>query len=294
MGCFFSTLPDIVESKSKASEVPCWATTEWENLLHANDLSMDQENFDSAKARFYEKQRIHEHNQDMFEDVKRSGEEQMMERRKVIEEEQLVLKEESSRVKIMEIKLKKKEDEFEKMRRKEEGQMGEKRRSLASEQSLLWKECGKVMLREMNLKHNEEEFAKIGRKVNREEQMSERKINLIPEGEEIHQKKKLTYIHQKVKHVKDILKREEDELEDERSNGEDVLQAEEPSLLLHQEKHEVQIKEKALTLLMENEILNKEKKILFEQQIKLKIKEDEIQTRETNLLLVILEIKRIF
>ena len=290
MGCLFSTEhPDIVESKSKNSDVPRWATTEWENLLHANDLSMDQENLNLAKERFYDKERILEHNQDMFEELKRSGEVQMLERKKEIEEEHMALRKESSRVKMKEINLKKKEDKFEKMRKKEEGQMVERRRSLASEQSLLWEECGKVMLREMDIKNKEEEFAEMRR--NREEQTSERKGNLLPEGEEIHQKINLLSAHQRVQDMK-----EEDEFE--RYNGEDVV-PKTNSVLLHQEKHEHQIKEMALTLLMEKELLKKEKRILSDQQREIqhresnmKKKEEEIQSRETNLLLVILEMKK--
>ena len=243
MGCSFTkTNPDSLESEPQTSAIPLLARSEWENILLTNDLSMDQDNFDLAKERFEERERLHNHNQNSFEKLRTNAEQQMSVRKENIE---VFLRHECGRVKLREKNLKDKEENFEEMRTKEEKENLEKRKKMKCEQVFLRDEYCRVQVRENDLKDKETNFEV--KKAHGEEVMllhlTKYRLAQLSQLEEAAVIQFTNY----------SLKKEEDGFEDKRSKGQGDMLAVEDSLILGQEKHRHQYKGIALALFVERE-----------------------------------------
>ena len=111
MGCSFTKKrQEILESNPETFDVPLLARSEWENILLTNDLSMDQDNFDLAKERFEERERIHDQNESAFKKMKTNTEEQMSARKNDMDLEHILFRQECSRFKLREKNFKDKEE----------------------------------------------------------------------------------------------------------------------------------------------------------------------------------------
>ena len=121
MGCSFTKKrQEILESNPETFDVPLLARSEWENILLTNDLSMDQDNFDLAKERFEERERIHDQNESAFKKMKTNTEEQMSARKNDMDLEHILFRQECSRFKLREKNLKDKEETFKVMKTKDQ------------------------------------------------------------------------------------------------------------------------------------------------------------------------------
>ena len=170
MGCILPKKPrEVFESKpadsdppflmeSQLNDAPNWASVEWENLLRKNDMSMDQDNFEVAKDKFTERERIFQNRIYSFDEMRSNAEEQMFDGKRSLDLEKLCLKDESESVQVREKNLIEKEGIFEEMRINSEEQMMNSRRTLEYEKRVLKAECCRVQLRETVLKKKEEVF----------------------------------------------------------------------------------------------------------------------------------------